>query len=254
MRLPETIEDQELVLYYYGESEHAEAIDRALDESPELERRFSDLRRVLDAVVTPEPPARSDLYGHEVWKRVYPRLEADRRDASGNRQLRRLAGWAIAATLLIVVSFWAGRQTADQIDAAIDVALTEQARHRILLVEVADHLERSQFLLLELTHTDPESLDAERLDAARELKAQSRLYRQAAQQSGEGDVAYLLEELEIFLTELGHMGPGAAGDLAAWQQRIDDKNLLFKVRVLGSTIEERTRPTGNPASGGSPTT
>ena len=156
-----------------------------------------------------------------------------------------MAGWAIAATLLIVVSFWTGRETAIQIDEAIDeviaVALSEEARTRILLVEVANHLERSQFLLLELSHTDADSLDTDRLDAARELKAESRLYRQAAQRSGEGEVAFVLEELELFLTELAHLDSGAATDLEALLTRLDDNNLLFKVRVLGSRIEQRSK-------------
>ncbi len=242
MKPPEPIEAEELVLYYYGESDRTDEIARALDDSPELARRYAELEAVLGAVEAPEPPQRSDLYGHEVWKRVYPELGSERRTAQSHGRLRAIAGWALAATVLIVVSFWAGRETAVQIDEAVDVALSEEARHRILLVEVADHLERSQFLLLELTHTDPEGLDADRLGAARDLKTRSRLYRQAAMRSGEGDVAYLLEELELLLTELANMGPDGA-DLAAWQQRLDDRNLLFKVRVLGSRIEQRARPT-----------
>lgn len=235
MRQPDSISDEDLILHYYGEGEHVRGIDEALESSTELEQRYAELRLVLDAVGPTSLPARSDLYGHEVWKRVYPHLERRRRP-----RLPKVAGWAVAASLLIVASFWAGRETAPRIEGP--TAFSQQARNRVLLVAVADHLERSQFLLLELTNSEASGLDESRIDDARELKVESRLYRQAAQKGGEADVAFLLEELERFLTELAQTGPGAESDLAALLGRIEDKNLLFKVRVLGSQLEERTRP------------
>ena len=234
MKQPSSITEEELVLHYYGESERAEDIEEALRSSHELERRYADLRLVLDAVEPAAPPARSDLYGHEVWKRVYPRLEARRWS-----QLPRLAAWAIAATLLIVVSFWAGRETAPPSETP--ALMSQLATDRILLVAVADHLERTQFLLLELANGETDSLAEPGIAAARELKVESRLYRQAAQRSGEGNVAYVLEELERFLTELAHATPESGGTLAELLERLERSDLLFKVRVLGSELGERAR-------------
>jgi hypothetical protein len=245
MRQPETFDDLELVLFYYGESERADEIRAALESTPGLEPRYAELRRVLDAVEVPEAPQRGDLYGHEVWRRVYPRLDGSVRPAAGpgrSGQLRRVAGWAIAATLLVALSFWAGRESAGP--APETLTRSELDSDRILLVEVAGHLERSQFLLLELTHSGAASLDGERLEAVRRLKADSRLYRGAAQAGGQTDLAFVLGELEVFLTELAHLGPDATSDVEALLDRVDRSNLIFKVRVLESRIEQRTRPAG----------
>ena len=235
MRPPEVITDEELILYYYEESDRSTEIEQALGSSAELELRYTELRLVLDSVPIDQVPARSDLYGHEVWKRVYPQLEARSRWS----QLPKVAGWAIAATLLIVAGFWAGRESAPPAEPA--TAFSAQARNRILLVSIADHLERSQFLLLELVNSEESNLSTEGLDAARQLKAESRLYRQAAQRSGEADAAFVLDELERFLTELAHLEPQSGDDLNALLVRLEEKNLLFKVHVLGSELEERTR-------------
>ena len=234
MRPPSTITDEDLILHYYGEAAESEAIEAALERSPELARRFAELRGVLDAVVAPEPPARSDLYGHETWRRVRPRLT--RRPAP---RFARAVPWALAATLLLVLAFWAGRETAPT--APPTVARSELASERILLVAVAEHLERSQFLLLELANSPDEAIDSGRLASVRELKADSRLFRQAAERSGEGEVAFVLESLERFLTELGHVDPAARADLSELAGSLDDTDLLFKVRVLGTRLEERTR-------------
>lgn len=234
MRQHNHIPDEELILRYYDESARLEAIDEALATSTDLARRYAELRQVLDRVELTELPARSDLYGHEVWKRVYPRL-GRRRSA----QRPRVIGWAVAASLVVVMSFWIGRQTAPRLEEP--TALSETSRQRILLVAIANHLERTQFVLLELANSDGAEIGVGGIDAARQLKAESRLFRQAAERSGENEIAFVLDELERFLTELSHLDRAAASDLDDLLLRFQNKNLLFKVHVLGSQLEERTR-------------
>ncbi len=240
MRLPS---EDELILHYYGESDRPEEIDALLAESEQLAAQYRSLETFLDAVVEEPVPARSDLYGHEVWRRVRPQLErALPREGSRWLSLPKAAGWALAASLLIVVSFWTGRETAPAVEAT---ALSEQARNRILLVAVADHLERTQFLLVELANADAEELDLQPLAAASELTAQNRLYRQAAHNGGETEVEHVLEELERFLTELAHMPQGSSQELVDLVDRLEQRNLIFKVRVLGTRLNERTQPVRN---------
>jgi hypothetical protein len=238
MRLPD---EEELILHYYGESDRPEEIDALIAESDELAKQFESLKTFLDTVVEETAPARSDLYGHEVWRRIRPELERSLpREGSRWLSLPKAAGWAVAASLLVVVSFWAGRETAPEADLT---ALSEEARNRILLVSVADHLERSQFLLVELVNAGDGDLGDQPLAAASELTDQNRLYRQAARNGGEAEVEHVLEELERFLTELGHLSAGSSDELSALVARLERRNLIFKVRVLGERLDERTQAT-----------
>lgn len=237
MRLPS---EEELILHYYGESDRAEEIERLLATSDEARRRYAEIRSVLDAVETEPVPARSDLYGHEIWRRVRPRLERPLENESSRwLSLPKAVGWAVAATLLIAVSFWAGRETAPPV--ADLSALSDEARDRILLAAVADHLERSQFLLLEITNAEGADLSDSGLTTARDLTAQNRLFRRAAQNEGEAEVELVLGELERYLTELSHLPAGATEEVAGFARRVEQNNLIFKVRVLGSRLDERAQ-------------
>jgi hypothetical protein len=243
MKLPD---EQELILHYYGESDRPEEIEALLAESEDLASQFESLQDLLDAVVEDPAPARSDLYGHEVWRRIRPELERSLpREGSRWLSLPKAVGWAAAASLLVVVAFWAGRETAPEADLT---ALTDEARNRILLASVADHLERSQFLLVELVNTDGGDLGSQPLAAASELTAQNRLYRQAARNGGETEVEHVLEELERFLTELGHLPAGSSEEMIGLVARLQRRNLMFKERVLGDRLDERAQPSRNTTS------
>jgi hypothetical protein len=75
---------------------------------------------------------------------------------------------------------------------------------------------------------------------ATELLAVNRLYRQTASQGSEPAVASVLEELERLLLDVAH-GPShlTPEDLGLLRQRIDQKGVLFKVRVIGANLRER---------------
>lgn len=245
MRLPS---DEELILHYYRESERTDEIDALLETSDELQRRFAEIRAVLDSVEPQPEPERSELYGHAVWRAIQPQIERPLASESSRwLSLPKAVGWAVAATLLLAVTFWAGRESAPTI--ADVTALSAEARERILLVAVSEHLERSQFLLVELANADSGDVVEDDLAAARELKRQNRLFRLAAQNKGETEVEHVLDELERFLIELGHVSTDEASELGSLVERLEQKNLIFKVRVLGARLDDRVRPTD-----GAPTT
>jgi len=233
--------DEELILHYYRESERPEEIDALLETSEKSRQRFQSIRAVLDAIEPLPVPERTDLYGHTVWRAVRPRIERPlTREGSRWLSFPKAAGWAVAATLLVVISFWAGRESAPEVAAT---ALSAEARERILLVAVSNHLERSQFLLVELANAGANVVVESDLAAARELTRQNRLFRLAAQNNGESEVEHVLDELERFLTELAHLSPGESDELVGLVERLEQRNLIFKVRVLGALLDERARPT-----------
>jgi len=256
-RLPS---DDDLVLFYYGESERAAEIAALLAASPEAAARYAELRRVLEAVGEALPvPARPADYGAQVWRRVAPLLSPRRPGWSERlRSLltlapsdgRRLVPLAAAAALLLVVGFVAGRvwppdAPGDGRDEAPQLArtLSPGGRDQILLASVAGHLESSERLLVEISNAEPErrggevELAAERR-WAKELLGANRLYRQSAEQGGRPRLAALLDELEPLLLELAHAPAELpAAELDTLRARIEARALLFKTRIVAERLE-----------------
>ena len=158
---------------------------------------------------------------------------------------------AAAVVVLVVGAFLAGRAlspsaTVSPATAAATPAeqMREQMRERILLTGVGEHLDRSQMALVELVSvTDDASVDisGER-SRAEQLLADSRLYRQTADDTGDVGLSQLLDEIERVLTEVAATPEtGSSRDLADVRRRIESRDLLFKVRVVASEIRERQK-------------
>jgi hypothetical protein len=194
-------------------------------------------RRTIDLVTSALPvPERDEAYGREVWTRLQPALAESR----SRRRSRWLAWspWAAAAAVAILVTgaFFLGRATSRPPDAPVSV----EARRRILLAAVGDHLEKSRRTLIEYVNAGPEA-DARRQRAvAEDLLAGSRLYRQTAARSGEPGVADVLEEVERVLLEIAN-GPEqpTSETRAALARRLDTEGILFKIEIIGAHATER---------------
>jgi hypothetical protein len=120
-------------------------------------------------------------------------------------------------------------------------AISAEARERVLLMAMSDHLERSQILLVELAHATPgeNELKAERA-LARGLITENRLLRETARSAGDESHAAVLDDLERVLVAVAN-GPASesAGDLDALKARIQSNDLLFKIRVMSAnTLQE----------------
>jgi hypothetical protein len=155
--------------------------------------------------------------------------------------------WAAAAAVLIVAAFLAGRlvpRTAVPSDPDNPVS-AEKVRERILLVDLSDHLDRSQMVLVELVSanegTGAVDISSEQA-RAQQLLASNRLYRQTAVSTGDTAMASVLDDLERVLVDLASSpSTVSAADFDAVRRRIESKGLLFKVRVVSSEVRERQR-------------
>ncbi len=196
-------------------------------------------------VSTPEPPA--DLAAR-VWQELRPRL-AERRSWHERLFSRAGAGWGpgwtLAAVSLTVVAALGIGYLAGRREAAVPAApvaatgLSTAARERLLLASVESHLAGSERLLTRVTNAAPSDATAlaEESVWAEALVSSNRLYRAAAERSGQRRIAALLDELEPLLLELSHSTAGAPDDLAAAQRRIEHTDLLFKLRVTGERLQ-----------------
>jgi hypothetical protein len=245
------IQDDDMVLHYYGEGDDRRAVEGHLLECAACRERFESLSSDMTTMGAVDMPERGDDYGASVWARIQPRLEAapTRRWWASVIPARvtwpRLA-FAGSVASLIVAAFIAGRYwqapavppgTQAQAPAAV-------VRERILLVAVGEHLERSRVILAEISNrTNGEVIDLSPEQAvAQDLVATNRLYRQAAVSSGDPAMASLLEELGRTLAEIANSPSMTSADgLARLRDRIESQGLLFKVTVFGSQVKQRQR-------------
>jgi hypothetical protein len=262
--------DDELTLFYYGEGRRRGAIERHLDECAECAALYREIAGTLALVREPDVPERSEHYGLEVWQRIRPQLpEQPQNGFAGFAWLRRFAALptfaaAGAIVALLVASFVAGRvwrQPNATPALANPVNLTNQAnagsqrgdaRDRILLASVADHLDRSERVLTDIMNAPARSNISTEQGWAEDLLQANRLYRQDAVDAGEQSVAAVLDDLERNLMEIVNSpSPISASDLEQLHRRIDAAALLFKVRVMGDELRRREQP---PAVGTHPPT
>ena len=231
--------EEEVVAACFGDATPEDAAHLA--RCPECAAAIERMRAVVAAVEAGPVPERGEEYGAQVWERLQGRLEFERRLLRRAALRRRVTVWgALAASLL--VAFLAGREF-PRVAPPVAEAIPPEARERILLLAVADHLDRSQVLLVELTNAGPEgALDPSAMqESAEALVTANRLYRASATQAGDAGVASVLEELERVLVEVAHQNEGgSAGELSRIGRRIEERGLLFKVRVIGSQVRSNS--------------
>ena len=160
--------------------------------------------------------------------------------------------------MLVLAAFVAGRfwPSAPVRPDAPQVA--EQApdalRERVLLSALGDHFDRTEAMLVELAGTAPGdrvSIAAEQRRAG-DLLAATRLYRRAAIEAGDTNVADVLDALQRILVEVtGSPSDLSAFELQALQKRIETQELLFKLRVASSAVRNREHRTRRVAPDGS---
>jgi hypothetical protein len=248
--LPEPITphltDEQLLLNFYGEGTRADRaqVETHLAQCDECRALDRELRGVLSAVESDpitEPP--SD-FERKMWSRIEPLLPVRERPRvrwSGGMVPRLATAASIAA--LMVAAFAAGRVWQRPPEAATVPSTDDQTvTERLLRSEVEGHLERSQRVLAELVNADYNvgaPITGDRARAA-DLVADGRLYRRSAELVGDDEIGRLLEDLERVLVEVAN-GPAdmAPQDLDRLRQRIDDQDLVFRVRVVAREINER---------------
>ena len=274
------VHEDDLTLLYYDELAEADAqAARAhLEGCPECQVRHTELARLLAMVGDTETPEPDAGFEAAMWRRLQPALRAARQPAqtagggfgawlrswlSGPARGPAAGRWALAGGVaaLVLSAFAAGRfwpappaGPLGSPQAARDTG--EALRERVLLSALGDHFDRTEAILVELVGTprgDRVSIAGEQQRAA-DLLAATRLYRRAAVEAGDTNVADVLESLQRILVEVtGSPSELSAYELQALQTRIEKQELLFKLRIASSAVrnrEHRTRRPGHEALAG----
>jgi hypothetical protein len=242
--------DDELLLCHYQNGDGIEIAEQHLPSCAECQSRLSAIEEVLKLVVAPSVPERGPDYGFEVWNRIRTELPELTKREHWWLAMPHWA-WAGVAAALLVVVFLLGRYSSQKqspINVASNVGVTtaspaQQVRERVLLLAVGDHLDRSQMLLLELSHaSELGEIDiSEGRQRAIELANANRLYRTTAQKVGDVSIVTLLDELERVLLQVGHQPNHlTARDLKEIQDSIQSQGILFKVRVVRANVRKES--------------
>ncbi len=109
-----------------------------------------------------------------------------------------------------------------------------EATQRIVLVVLADHLDRSERLLVALQHADPsdEAENAQLQSIAQQLLASNRLYRASASHADDPLLAGALDQLQGVLAEVANNPNLTTADLRRVRSEMNAEGILFEIRVL----------------------
>jgi hypothetical protein len=255
------LNEEQLVLYYYGEEGLDAAAQRHLDFCEECRAALASLQRILNVVDALPVPGRPADYEAEVWSRVHPEVARSSRRAKFRWGFElpkplRVATAAAAFAAVLAAAFLAGRfyeEPHRSRERAEMAARDPQLGEGVLLVAVGDYLERSQMVLIELANARPAgSLDISRQKVrAADLVSESRLYRQTAEHTGDNAVASVLDDLDRVLLEISHAPSHLSPDgLEKLHERLEAEGILFKIRVLGSNVRNQggPRPAATPGA------
>lgn len=237
--------EDDLILFFYEEdgSEDRARLRSHLSHCEECRLQFEDIEESLALVTDAEVPEPYLGFEQRLWSGVSRELPAVRPRWSA-RQAGPMLAWAAAVTLIAHAGYtWMAEHRATTPPAlAMPVLDPVDMRERVLLGALDQHFDQTETLLVELLNSPEatgEALAFERATAD-DLVSSGRLYRETAYQTGQQQMAGVLEDLESVLVEVAR-SPEAIKprELAAWRTQIEDHGLLFKVRAVTQDIRER---------------
>jgi hypothetical protein len=256
--------EEQLIAYRDGEVEGRQMIATHLADCPECQAELARIDALLAAINSIPVPEPAEDYGQRVWQQISPRLPEKRahwwdflfsepKTIGFFAPRRWVATGAIAA--LVLAAFIAGRWSKPVLPVTPVAVDQTKVRERILVMAVGEHLGRSEMVLVEVANSAPQSAGQKKVNISREqrraedLLEENRLYRQTALEQGDSALAGVLDELERVLLDVAHSPQQVTpAQLEGLRQRIETRNILFKVRVVGKELQQRGESENTPAA------
>ena len=245
--------EEDLIGYREGETTQRETIAEHLTACAACREELGRIEAVLKALDNLPVPQRGEEYGRRVWQQIAPRLPE--KAGPGWRAWLEPRRWAAVGALaaMVIAAFVAGRWSNGH--GGIPVAVTPsaaQVRERVLVVAVGEHLGKSEMVLMELSNAAPSSPEQRQVNISAEQKRaedlldENRLYRETAKQQGDVALASVLDDLERVLLDVAHSPDELTpAKLASLQKRIEDRGILFKVRVVDKELQDKQKATNS---------
>jgi len=241
--------EEELIAYREGVAEQRAVISEHLAACEECRAELERIEAVLAALDTLPVPDPGADYGRQVWREIAPRLAKKPVPwwQVWMEPWRLAAAGAVVA--MIIAAFVAGRIT-KRGTTGDNVTNKEQVRERVLVVAVGEHLGHSERMLVELSNAAPNDPAQKQVNIsaeqrrAEDLLEENRLYRQTALRDGDAGLASVLDELERVLLDVAHSPEEVTpAQLEAIQRKIEERGILFKVRVVNKELQQRQEAT-----------
>jgi anti-sigma factor RsiW len=205
---------------------------------------WAEVVRLTVHAPVPEPDAGFDA---RLWTRIAGAL-AEAPTSRAHWTVRSRA-WLGAWAAIVMAAAGAGvvwgrgyTEPAPSLAAVPAVVDPRGARERVLLSALTDHFTDTEVLLVELLNapdTPSPELAFERATAG-DLVASGRLYRETARQTGDPQLANVLDDLESVLVEVARSPDTVSPrEVDAWRAHIQDDGLLFKVRAVSENVQTR---------------
>jgi len=245
--------DEQLVEHYLAEGPDRVMVETHLRICDRCEQVYEEISNAMEVRV-PEPPAREPGYGKRVWQAIQSPLRP-----YPERSKRSYFSWprmvlAGACLLGLAAAFFVGTLWQRSRSNPSEATISPQAKERVVLLILDDHLDRSERLLVQLSHAggekgDPDySLQIE----ARQLLPDNRLSRQALSTGSDPMMVAALDHLERVLLEVANSPDKLnSADIARIEHEMNTDSLLFQIRVLRartSQQEPRVEPSRKGAS------
>ena len=232
------LSEDEMIELYYGEG--AREAETHLKACRECSRKYADFSRSLEEIRPATVPHRSADYGERVWETLRPRLTPyEKRAGSRGWMQWRLAAMSVGCALLLAGVFFGGRYWERNKTKTAESTDHPQATQRVVVVVLSDHLDRTERLLVQLEHSEPDTAENAQLQSeARELLASNRLYRVTANNTGDAALAGALDRLEGVLAEIANNPNLTAADLKRVLPDMNTKGILFEIRVMHARSQE----------------
>ena len=238
--------EDDLILFFYEEGtlEDRAGISAHLTRCEACRGQYEELQESLALVTNADVPAPRFGFEQRIWQEVSRALPPPRVRWSV-RQAGPMLAWAAVVTLIAHVGYnWTTDHSVTPSSApAVRVATDADAlRERVLLGALDQHFDQTETLLVELLNAPEQTADALTYERATadDLVSSGRLYRETAYQTGQQQLASVLEDLESVLIEVARSADAIQpGEVEAWRTQIEDYGLLFKVRAVTQDIRGR---------------
>jgi hypothetical protein len=225
--------EEQLVDHYFAEDANRVLVEMHLRICSRCEQVYEEICSVL-AVRAPEPPALKAGYGKRLWQSI----EAPLRPYPATRH--RYFSWpplvlAGGCLLGLAMAFLGGSLWQRSRPHSSEAITSPQAKERVVLFILNDHLDRSERLLVQLSHAggEPGDPDDSLQTEARQLLPDNRLYRQAISANSDPIMSAALDHLERVLLEVANSPDRlSSADIARIEHEMNTDSLLFQIRVL----------------------
>lgn len=261
----------DLILFYYGELDHAEnkEIRKALSESTSIQQEYADLCDFLDNQTSLEVVPPEENLNQRIMASVYQQAEKQNKSSIQQRPQKfnlfgwiktgfwhQLAGATFAMSFVVISIFFLGRWST-QLESSNEVAeassevgepndnqgyFNKSESQRVLISNVSSHIEISGRLLTMVSNGNGDL--SQQIDSRRqiieELVVLNRMYRRIVEQSGDQQLATLLQHMESILIELNHTQINAEhSDLQNIKQRIEQSDLIYQLKVTNKKLDQK---------------